>query len=252
MGSAVRRSLGLTLAVLLLSALAAPVFAQEEAATLLPENPFEWRAYMVVEGGWTNLTDLNDYLDEAGFDTFGGGYGGGGIGFMANIHRFVFAVEGGSWSHAGTVQDDADLWQAELSGTYGLGRFGFAVYETGGWQLYPLLGIGGGKANLRISNDVDRDFAEVLKDPKQVTDINSSFILTDLCFGFDYRFNMVRNRAADRSNGLMLGGRLGYRHAPFTAGWFAQANAAVENGPDIGLSGPYLQFVIGWGGGDIH
>jgi hypothetical protein len=49
----------------------------------------------------------------------------------------------------------------------------------------------------------------------------------------------------------VLGARLGYSASPVSWG-HRNLSAEVDEGPNMGINGPYLRFIIGWGGGANH
>ncbi|MDP8225580.1 MAG: hypothetical protein P9L99_19625 [Candidatus Lernaella stagnicola] len=234
--------------ILVLSFTAVTALAQDDPTAT--KKPFEWRFFFGLGGGHTMLSELNADMDDAGYNEFPGGFGAGSFGFIGNYNRWMFGTHGISFSLA-PIEDKAENWTAAAEGSFGVAQFGYAVLHQGGWQLYPLIGLGLGNATLRIYDDTDTDFDEVLRDPRRMSSIKTGFFLVNAEFGFDYRFNMVQNTHGDRSQGLVLGGRLGYAYTPINRDW-SMGDTQVDDAPLLGINGPYLQFVIGWGGGGVY
>lgn len=222
---------------------AGPVAAEDE------KPPFEWKVFFGPGGGVNmSIGDMNDYLDDAGYDQFQMGMGIGGGGFLGNYNHWVFGLEGYRFAMGSDVKRND--WDVDLSGQYFLLRFGYAAVQKNGWQFYPMIGLGGGSSTLTISNSkADTSFEYVLLGPRRSTTMSNGYIVLDAALAFDYRFSFFENNDGTRAHGLVLGAKLGYSYTPYNTNW-ELSGADIEGGPDFGVNGPYLKFVIGWGGGD--
>lgn len=219
------------------------------AAAKADENlPFEWRVFVDMGGGWSNLSELNEDLDDAGWEEISGGYGSGGLSFIGSYNRWMFGFTTNSANYGETEVKDTD-WTATLNSNYGVLQFGYAIIQTKGHQFYPLLGLGGGQSTLTIANSEDEhDFNEALTAPARNSTITAGFLTADLELAYDYRFSFCDYDNGAQASGLVLGARLGYSLSPVSWG-HRNITAEVDDGPNMGVNGAYLRFVIGWGGG---
>jgi hypothetical protein len=174
--------------------------------------------------------------------------GGGGLGTRG---RFLIGGEG----HAllGASEDDAaGAHQVSSGGGFGLFRVGFLAVSGESFDLYPLLGIGGGGMNVKI---VERDaptFGEVLADPERSSSLDTSMFLLDVSIAADYRVAFGdrgdRDDRGDRGGGLLLGVHAGYTFAPAHTSWKLDGINSVAGGPTFQIEGPYVRLAVGgWG-----
>lgn len=137
-----------------------------------------------------------------------------------------------------------------LSGAYGIIQVGYALINAESFTLYPLLGFGGGAFTWRVQRDVvPASFEETIQRPELgMSLLNASFIL-QAALGADY---WLRLGQGDRGTScLVVGLRLGYTYSPFGDNWelqkYGQASE-LAGGPMLGITGPFLRLVVGWGG----
>jgi opacity protein-like surface antigen len=141
-------------------------------------------------------------------------------------------------------------YRTSLSGGYGIVQVGYAVINAERFTLYPLLGFGGGAFTWRVQRDVvPSSFEETIERPEMgVSLLNASFIL-QAALGADY---WLRLGQGDRGTScLVIGLRLGYTYSPFGDNWELQMYdqaSELAGGPTLGITGPFLRLVVGWGG----
>jgi hypothetical protein len=135
--------------------------------------------------------------------------------------------------------------RANVSGGYGMFRFGYAVVEAGRFSLYPMFGVGGGGLTLELTTDGNAEFDALLLGERQQASVSRGGLLFDAALGADYRVPFVRR---DRDEGFVLVGlRASYTYAPAMGGWSTDAGDVGE-GPDAELTGPSIHVLIGVGG----
>jgi hypothetical protein len=168
----------------------------------------------------------------------------GGAGFGTR-GRFLIGGEG----HAllGASESDAGgAHQLSTGGGFGLFRVGFLAISGDAFDVYPMLGIGGGAMSLKI---VERDaptFGEVLADPERSSSLDTGMFLMDVGLGANYR--IVMGERDDGIGGMLLGVSVGYTFAPGDSSWNLDGINSVAGGPTFQIEGPYVRLSIGgWG-----
>jgi len=187
-----------------------------------------------------DLNTLNDKLKAKGFEDLGDNqifFGGGGYGIING--KILLGGEGGGFS-----KDVASSTQkASLSGGYGFFDIGYVIFSKSGFNLFPLLGIGGGGFSLRIVERAPSPtFDEILDNPKREANISTGSFLFNFALGLDYLLALGEDK--EGRGGLLLGIRAGYIFDPTKADW-KMTDQDVLKGPDIRFTGPYVHLVLG-------
>ena len=193
--------------------------------------------------GQFDLSNLNQRLRTRGFETLDGSqvcFGGAGYGIVNG--RILLGGEG-----SGFGQDVASGTQkASLSGGWGFFDVGYVVLSRRNFNLFPLLGIGGGGFNFRIvEKAVSPTFDEILDNPKQEANIFTGSFLLNFALGVDY--SLIFGESKKGHGGLLLGILAGYIFDPIKADW-KMGDADVLDGPDLRMTGPYVKLIIGGSG----
>jgi hypothetical protein len=191
------------------------------------------------------LRGLNRDLGNAGYPALERHYltlGGAGLGTRG---RFLIGGEG----HAllgGNETTAGGALQLSTSGGFGLFRVGYLAVSSATFDLYPLLGIGGGGMGLKI---IERDaptFDEVLADPGRSSSLDTGMFLLDVSLAANYRIDM--REGDDGPGGFLLGVHVGYTFAPGDTSWKLDGINSVAGGPTLQIEGPYVRVSIGgWG-----
>ncbi len=193
--------------------------------------------------GQFNLSRLNDMLRARGFENLGNSqisFGGGGYGILKG--KILFGGEGSGFSKAVT----SSTQKASLSGGCGFFYIGYVVLSRNGFNLFPMLGIGGGGFNLRIvERAATPTFDEILDNPKREVNISTGSFLLNFALGVDY--SLVLSEDKKGRGGLLLGIRAGYIFDPTKANW-RMTDMDVLGGPDVRMTGPYIQLILGGSG----
>ena len=182
---------------------------------------------------------LDAELNAAGYPTFGrqviviggGGYGVQGSGIMLGGEGY--GVLTGDTVHQGR--------SVSLSGGFGLFNVGYMAPLTGRLRAYPLLGFGGGAANLRIgSQPTSEPFRAFLDSPDRQTSLSRVSFLASVGGGIEFR-------SSRSGRGALVGVRAGYMFAPVSSAWRLDGNV-VGSAPDASLAGPFVRVIVGGGG----
>jgi hypothetical protein len=225
----------------------APVFGQEPEVPGVEGPGEEGRAFFQAGYIGLDLDDLNGRLADAGLPGVDGTVltlGGAGYGNRGNM---MFGLEGHGLLGGDETTANGST-QVALSGGYGLFRFGYRVYAQGDFEVYPLLGIGGGKMNLKLLERSAPVFDDVLEDPERSSTLSASMFLLDFGVGLDYRFVIEDEEGGP--GGIALGIHAGYTLAPGSTSWKLDGINSVAGGPKGQIEGFYVRASIGFWGRD--
>lgn len=232
----------LLVALCLALSVGAAVAAEVPALTPAPAPPLEGGGMSYLSLGSTslNLDKLNDSLKGAGYPALSTNLSVGGAAY-AFVGRAVLGGEG-NYISGKTVTNGT--YNASITAASGLFRLGYVALESERLRLYPMVGIGGGGVKLTLQQRSVPDFDQVIAAPEGVT-LTTASLLLDLAVGADCLFTLGKDRNGE---GLVaVGLQAGYTWAPLTSSW-KMGEATVPNGPEVGLTGPYVKVVFGLGG----
>lgn len=194
--------------------------------------------------GWAalDLQPLNDALASSGYPRFSEDFlslGGGG---HALLGRFVLGGQGhGYLSQGHDAAFPAGNYRTEVTAGTGFFDFGFVLWSRGGATLSPLVGLGGGGIQVDIRELSAPSFSEVLAQPGRRSTVRTGGFLLDLSASIDW----ILSRG-EGFGGPLVGARLGWVLTPFHGHWQLHGQD-VAGGPELGLTGPYVRFMIGGG-----
>lgn len=195
-----------------------------------------------------DVDDVNSALAGAGFPTLDRGVvtlGGGGY---ATRGRFVIGGEGHGILSQGQPSPDGSV-QVGLDGGFGLFKVGYLAYSQDGFDIYPMVGIGGGGLSLSIVERSAPTFEDILADPARSSNLSTGMFIMDLSVNGDYRFTR-RVSEEGGAGGFLVGFQAGYLFAPGSTNWQLDDINNVAGGPDLGVQGFYVRVSLGgWGGG---
>jgi hypothetical protein len=156
----------------------------------------------------------------------------------------------GGEGHALIGQEEATPggeFELSAGGGYGLFRIGYLAFETAGFDLYPLVGIGGGSLNVDIKGRSAPTFDDVLDAPARSSSLSTSGFLLDASVGVNYRIALAEE-GGPSTGGLLLGMEVGYTYQPGGSSWKLDGLNNVAGGPDFKLQGFHLRVSLGgWG-----
>ena len=183
----------------------------------------------LVSKGKTSLSD--------GFLSFGGGF------LRKNNSNWLSGVEG---HYLFAEEKDYTVpngnHKASLTAAYGFFDIGYALVSSGGLNIYPLIGFGGGVMWLQIGKN---NFNDILEDPERNAELTAGIFLLNFALGSDYLLKLKEEEKG--VSGIVFGFRAGYTYAPWKGAWWTD-NISIDGGPKIEMTGPYIRFMIGFGG----
>jgi hypothetical protein len=193
---------------------------------------------------WLELGDLNRDLRTGGYDTFNESslfYGGAGYGFIGE--RLVFGGEGGGFSQEASTGS----YLQRLEGGYGMFTAGYVVFSRWGFNIFPQVGLGWGGVSLRITERSVPTFDEILAIPTRESYLSAGNFMMQGALGIDYRLNLRVLEKTEGEGGLLFGVRFGYGYTFGESDW-SMGEINVVDGPDVGINGFFIRFLIGgWG-----
>ncbi|MCK4597488.1 hypothetical protein KAU04_05585 [bacterium] len=192
-----------------------------------------------------DFDDLDRELGERGYaalpdNTFE--LGGGGYGLVG---RVLLGGEGFGFSQKASSTDQ----KVTIEGGYGFFDLGYVVLRTGNFFAYPCIGIGGGSLTMTIYQKGDEPtFDEILDDPAREVRVSTGGFMLNAALGMDYLVALGGDEMGGQG-GILVGLRAGYMFTPSKGDWKME-ETSVLGGPELGLDGPYVHLMLGFGGLD--
>ena len=200
--------------------------------------------YSIFGKGRINIDDLNTKLKSKGYAGLSDDFfcvGGGGHSIIND--QFVLGGEALTLFGNDAVTGN---YRSSISVAYGFFDFGYIVLSEKDFRVYPFIGIGGGKMNFTIAEDVESiSIDEVLDDPGRKSEFSTGGFLFNMGIGADYLIKFSEDETG--RGGMLLGVRAGYTFAPFKSGW-SMGDIEIAGAPETGITGPYVRVIIGGGG----
>ncbi|MCJ7612676.1 MAG: hypothetical protein MUP19_10480 [Candidatus Aminicenantes bacterium] len=140
--------------------------------------------------------------------------------------------------------------RTSLTGGFGVFQVGYALVNTENWTIYPLLGFGGGAFTWIIQREeIPDSFEDVIWNPETGSSLLNASFLLQAALGVNH---WIRLHSSDRgSSCLVVGLRIGYSYSPFGDNWEIEMHdqaLELSGAPELGMTGPFVRLVIGWGG----
>lgn len=195
-----------------------------------------------------SVDPVNAILSNAGFadlPTHAVTLGGGGY------YAFGRALLGADVARASTTEsrpvngrsDQATSWQGTVT-------VGYAVVATNRLSIYPSLGVGLGRLDVRLQSTTggattaqpQPTFAELAQNPGGESTVAGSHLLFNIGVSEDY----LLTNPTPTGFGITFGIRAGFALAPHRTTW-RTAGAPVLAGPDASAGGPFLRIAVGLG-----
>ncbi len=192
-----------------------------------------------------DIAALNEMLKKANYPEFKNPdvtFGGGGYGF---VNKLVIGGSGFGFLKK-TMAARSDSFTVSLEGGYGVFQFGYVLFSRKYFKLYPLIGIGGWGMALEVYEKDVSTFEKVLEQPRRGSKLSAGGFLFSLGIGTHYLIPL--SEKADSAGGLLVGFFAGYNFSLEQTDW-KMNEYDLTGGPFIGFTGPYMQIVIGGGGG---
>lgn len=200
--------------------------------------------FFVTGVDFLDLSGLNTRLENAGFSETENPFLNFGGQATFRFGRLVIGAEA-HWLVNVAGESDRDDTRYDWKGMYGLFNLGVDAVQYKGLSIYPMVGIGGGKMQLKIAEESGASFDDILADPGREVRLTQKGLLLDASLGVDYRFTM--RQWENRTSYFTVGVRGGYLFAPYSGKWKMSAGE-VSGGPDFGITGPYVQLMLGFSG----
>ena len=206
------------------------------------KNDMKGRGYIIFEVNNADMHDLNSRLTSNNYSKLSNNILSVGVGGHS-VHKNKIIREGylqcflplKKSSKIGGVE-----YNTSMSGMLGTRNWGYLVYSQGGTDIFPMLGFGFGGLIVRIREEDERNFDDVLKNPRESRLKASMYGIINISLGIDKLF--LRKETDTSHKGLGFGARLGYRIALIKADWMN-----VAEGPDFYFTGPYVSMTFGGG-----
>ncbi|MEN3038986.1 MAG: hypothetical protein ABDI07_07545 [Candidatus Kryptonium sp.] len=193
--------------------------------------------YFTVGVNFLNLDEINRILKTHDYAQFKSNFltigGAGGFAF----NRILIGGEG--FALIGQKQDKRN-YRSLLSGGGGFFNAGYIVYERKNFQIYPMIGIGGGGLNLKLVDKRERSFNEAIANPKSFDASNSMFMI-DVSGGLNWKFGY-----------FIVGIKTGYVFSPAVGSWKTGGEVELQESVKQGINGFYFRVSVGGGGGRYY
>lgn len=217
------------------------IYAQ--AAEDIAEKQSDSRVFFTIGGNWLDLDKLNSTLANNGYSRLPESFFS--IGFcnyqVWKGSRFLYGGEG---QLLFGEQVEKGEFRTSILGSYGLFNFGYLL-NSGDWNIYPHVGIGGGGSRLRITETGKLSFRDILDNPRRESSLLNAYFMLNVGIGADYIF-LKPIKDKKKKFGFGFGVRLGYTFAPWISDWHLDKEK-LYGGPETGITGPYIRFMFGQG-----
>jgi opacity protein-like surface antigen len=216
------------------------VFTFSAQAQRAKENQTKSGSYFLLGGNVIDIDNLNDSLARQNYPNLSDRFLSIGVAGHTLKNGLMFGGEAHQLFGDSTTRDNRET---SLSASYGFVNVGYAVYSSDNLDIYPLAGIGLGRLKLRILNKQSASFNDILAHPKRSAALTTRSILLNFALGLDY---VVRSPQGQRekTSGLLLGLRVGYTFALSKGDW-KEEGVDISDGPETGVTGPYICLALG-------
>lgn len=195
--------------------------------------------YTVVD-----LDNVNQSFKTAGYPELKNSafsLGGGGHFIFNNL---IIGGEG-----HGVIGNTAEnnLYKTAHSSGYGFFNLGYVAYNSPSFNIYPLVGFGGGGMTVYMfeKSNLTNSFDAILSDPGRETYITNGGFLMNFSLGADYF--IAGEKSGSNTGGFMIGLKAGYILDISNKEWDFNGQK-LSDGQNGSVAGPYIRIVIGGGG----
>jgi hypothetical protein len=231
--------------ILAVACFLAPALAQETEINGIKKFITKKRvnaAYVMFGLNHMGASTLNDFLYTRGHPTVVSDYLSLGFGGHIIHNKLVLGFEVVKLfeKESATVKE----FNTAAGAKYSVLNFGYLAHSKKGLMYYPYLGVGLGELKLRIrENSIDsfEDFTGAQKGSESKR--RNSLVNVGGALDYFHKYNPKKKG----KNSLMMGIRAGYLFSPWRFKWRVN-HVAVPDGPNSGISGFYIRFVLGLGG----
>ena len=203
-----------------------------------------YRVYSIYEVSNMDIKKLNTILKTKGYSQFSNNIFGFGGSYHVLFKKIVLDAEGYGFFTGNKKSTVANIkYQTSLNGGYIIFNAGYLVYEKGGVNIFPLVGLGAGGMTLHKTERAVRSFDDNIDSSRSIS-VSKAMIILNLALEADKLF-INNNRYCPFGSGI--GVRIGYRYSPVQFDWKV-VGIDVDGGPDVSFTGPYFRVMFGFGG----
>lgn len=200
--------------------------------------------YSMFGRAMLDLDALNSRLEERGYSSMSDNFfstGGG----MHWIYKSGLILGGEIQTLLGG-ETVSGYYKHSLTAGYGIFDIGYTVFRKNELRIYPLLGVGGGAINFKISEAiVPSSFNDVLDNPRRSSQLWTGGFLLNVALGMDYLLTIGEDERG--KGGFVFGVRAGYILSPSKGGW-TLGETELADAPEMQMTGPYIRLMFGGGG----
>lgn len=202
-------------------------------------------------GGYSmfNFDELNNMLSEIkGYPEISEGalsLGGGGHFSTDNL---IIGGEGHGLMGGDVSSPD---YRISAEGGYGFFNVGYVLFKNKSIIAYPLIGIGGGGASVRITPRPDGtvSFEDLLLEPERESVISSGSFMINISASVDYW--VLGTKSEGGTGGFLLGFKIGYVQNLGGDEWYLN-ETELPGSPASPMGGPYFRITMGGGGYAVY
>jgi len=185
--------------------------------------------YSIFGGTTLDVDAFNSRLEQGGYTAISDNFfstGGGGHWIFNNG-----VVIGGELQTLLGDEVTNGIYKHSVTAGYGIFNMGYTVYSENQLRLYPLLGLGGGVLNFKISETpASLAFDDILANPERSVQLWTGGFLLSFAVGMDYLLPLGRDESG--IGGFVFGIRAGYVLSPFMSGWLLD-DLDISDAPDL-------------------
>jgi hypothetical protein len=199
-------------------------------------------AYFMFGSSQLGQKRINMFLEDREHPTIKDIHSSWGIGGHAIHNKFVLGMEIVRLTEREGNTDSQ--FNTFVSAKYTALNLGYLAFTKKGVMSWPFIGLGVGQLKLRITEDNIDSFNDFTGYQKGSESRRISFLF-NAGIALDY-FHKYNNRKKGK-NSLVIGLRAGYVSCLGKLAWKVNG-ISVPDGPDSGITGPYVRIIIGLGG----
>lgn len=199
---------------------------------------YHGKLFAGIGGAFFDFYDLNSRLNKTSYPSVGNEYLHFGANYQLIYNKVITDFE---YYKIAINNNRNDTYKTSLQGEYGFVNIGFLVVSARHFQLYPLVGVGGGTINLEITQEGEFSFDNILQNSQNIVKMSKSGAVINIGLGADFIISVDKKKS---SPAFLIGIRGGYTYDTSGTEWTANG-LAIDNGPAVGLSGFYVRLMLG-------
>ena len=194
-----------------------------------------------------DYSQLNQYLQSSGYSGVSQNIGLFSVGISAMAKRLVFSYElqlfsSPTQTNTGNINMSTNGWGTEL-------MFGYQIIKKARFRFYPYVGIGDNFTSLNIEdNTTQTSLNGLMAAQKNNATVSFTNYAVDLGLKADFMINRPGDTECPQiSRYMAIGIKAGYYIRLTNSPHADYNNQQLDNNPPVGMSGPYVRAVIGFG-----